>query len=106
MQILKKTIGLQTVYRLIDSIGVGDTLGQAVVSETPNGIRLHTIYVRAKHRRKGFGDALMKVILGERKPITLCTGFGNVSFFKRYAFEITKTNESLVFMKCVPTLSA
>jgi len=105
MQILKETSGLQTVYRLVDGSEVGHTLGQAVISETPEGIRLHTIYVRAEHRRKGFGDALMRVILGETKPITLCTGFGNVSFFRRYDFEVTEITESLVFMKRMPDLS-
>lgn len=105
MQILKETSGMQTVYRLVDGSGACHTLGQAVVSETPEGLRLHTIYVRAEHRRKGFGNALMTAILGEMKPITLCTGVGNISFFRRYNFEVTETGESLVFMKRTPDLS-
>lgn len=102
MQILKETSGLQTVYRLVDASEADDAVGKAVISETPEGIRLHTIHVQAEHRRKGFGDTLMTAILGEMKPITLCTGFGNISFFKRYDFEVTETTESLVFMRRVP----
>ncbi len=105
MQIVKETSGAETVYRLVDSSSVGHALGQAVVSETPEGIRLHTIHVRAEHRGKGLGGTLIRTILDEMKPITLCTGFGNTSFFKRHGFEVTEIAESLVFMKWAPRLS-
>jgi len=29
----------------------------------------------------------------------LCTGLGNVSFFKRYGFEVTEVGDSLVSME-------
>jgi len=103
MPISKETLGHQTLYRLIDP-RLGHILGRATISETSDGIRLHTIYVEPEHRGKGYGDTLMRTILGgvKDKAVTLCTGFGNVPFFKRYDFEVTETGESLVFMERKP----
>jgi len=100
MPIAKETLGHQTLYRLIDPM-LGQTLGKATISETEEEIRLHTIYVEPEHRGKGYGDALMRSILEgvKDKSVTLCTGFGNVPFFKRYDFEVTEIGESLVFME-------
>ena len=103
MPIAKETLGQQTLYRLIDP-RLGHTLGKATISETAEGIRLHTIYVEPEHRGKGYGGTLMRTILKgvKDKPVTLCTGFGNVPFFKRYDFEVTEMGESLVFMERKP----
>jgi GNAT superfamily N-acetyltransferase len=104
MPIAKETLGQQTLYRLIDP-RLGQTLGKATISETKEGIRLHTIYVEPEHRGKGYGDTLMRTILEgvKDKPVTLCTGFGNAPFFKRYDFEVTEIGESLVFMERKPS---
>jgi len=103
MPIAKETLGQQTLYRLIDQ-RLGQTLGTATISEIGGEIRLHTIYVKPEHRGKGYGGALMRTILEgvKDKPVTLCTGFGNVPFFKRYDFEVTEIGESLVFMERKP----
>jgi len=103
MPIAKETLGQQTLYRLIDQ-RLGQTLGKATISETAEGIRLHTIYVEPEHRGKGYGDTLMRTLLEEVKdrPVTLCTGFGNVPFFKRYDFEVKEIGESLIFMERKP----
>ncbi|MEM2936082.1 MAG: GNAT family N-acetyltransferase [Candidatus Bathyarchaeia archaeon] len=103
MSIAKETLGQQTLYRLMDP-RLGHTLGKATISETAEGIRLHTIYVEPEHRGKGYGDTIMKTILKgvKDKPMTLCTCFGNVPFFKRYDFEVTEIGESLVFMERKP----
>jgi len=100
MQMIKETSGLQTVYRLIDE-ALDDVLGEAVISESAIEIRLHGIFVKPKHRGKGYGTALMESVLslGEAKLITLCTGLGNIAFFRRFGFEVTQTGESLVFME-------
>jgi len=100
VQILRETQGPQTVYRLRDE-DVDDVLGEAVVSESENEIRLHGIFVKQEHRGKGHGEALMKAVLSysEAKLITLCTGLGNVPFFKRYGFEVTDASDSLVSME-------
>jgi predicted N-acetyltransferase YhbS len=57
--------------------------------------------VKPEHRGKGYGEALMKAVLSyaEAKIITLCTGLGNVSFFRRYGFEVTEIGDSLVSME-------
>lgn len=97
---LRDTQGLQAVYRLKND-ELDEVLGEAVISETPSEIRLHGIFVKPEHRGKGYGEALMKAVLsyGETKPVTLCTGLGNVSFFKRYGFYVTSVGDSLVFME-------
>lgn len=100
MQIVRETSGYQTLYRLTDE-EVDHTLGRAVISENDGEVRFHTLYVEPKYRGMGYGKALMKAVLShaKEKPVTLCTGWGNVSFFKKYDFEITETTDSLVFMK-------
>jgi len=100
VQMLRETQGLQTVYRLRDE-DIDDVLGEAVVSECEDEIRLHGIFVKPEHRGKGHGETLMKAVLSyrEAKLITLCTGLGNVPFFKRYGFEVTGSSDSLVSME-------
>jgi len=100
LQILRETQGLQTVYRLRDD-DLGEVLGEAVISESENEVRLHGIFVKPGYRGRGFGEALMQAVLscGEAKLLTLCTGLGNVSFFKRFGFEVTEVGDSLVFME-------
>lgn len=100
MYIARETVGLQTVYRLR-----GDdpdlVLGEAVVSESSDEIRLHGIFVRPEHRGRGLGQALMQAVLsiGEAKVVTLCTGPDNVSFFRRFGFQVVHVGESLVSME-------
>jgi len=100
MQIVKETSGCQTLYRLTNE-EVDYTLGRAVISENDGEVRFHTLYVEPKYRGRGYGKALMKAVLSETgaKLVTLCTGWGNVPFFKKYDFEIAETTDSLVFMK-------
>jgi len=100
LQILKETQGLQTVYRLRDN-DLDEVLGEAVISEFENEIRLHGIFVKKEHRGRGYGEALMQAVLSysEAKLLTLCTGLGNVPFFKRYGFEVTEVGDSLIFME-------
>jgi len=100
LQILKETQGLQTVYKLRDD-DLGEVLGEAVISEFENEIRLHGIFVKPERRGRGYGEALMQAVLSfsEAKLLTLCTGLGNVSFFKRYGFEVTQVGDSLVSME-------
>jgi len=100
LQILKENQGLQTVYRLKDDY-LGEVLGEAVISESENEIRLHGVFVKPEHRGKGYGEALMQAVLSysEAKLLTLCTGLGNVPFFKRFGFEVTEIGDSLVFME-------
>jgi len=100
MKVVKETRGHHTLYRLL-SDRVDQNLGEAIVSKDVYGIRLHSIFVEPEHRGKGFGSFLMKALLEEAKakPITLCTGFGNVPFFRKHNFEVTETRESLVFMR-------
>jgi len=100
LQILRESQGLQTVYRL-KTDELDEVLGEAVVSESENEIRLHGIFVKPEHRGRGYGEALMKAVLsyGEAKPVTLCTGLGNISFFKRYGFEVTGVGDSLISME-------
>jgi len=98
MQIIKETSGQQMLYRLVDD--VDHMLGRAVISETEEEVRLHEIFVEREYRGRGYGDALMEAVLGgcALKPITLCTGLGNVPFFERHDFEVTGNTDSLVFM--------
>jgi len=100
MQMIKETSGLQTVYRLRDE-ALDEVLGEAVISESAIEIRLHGIFVKPDYRGRGHGRTLMEAILslGEAKPITLCTGLGNIAFFKRFGFEVTNVGESLVSME-------
>ena len=100
LQILSETQGLQTVYRLRGD-DLDEVLGEAVISESENEIRLHGIFVKKEHRGRGYGEALMQAVLSisEAKLLTLCTGLGNVPFFKRYGFEVTTVGDSLVSME-------
>jgi len=97
---LRQNEGLHAVYKLKND-ELDEVLGEAVVSECENEVRLHGIFVKPEHRGKGCGEALMKAVLscGEAKLVTLCTGLGNVSFFKRFGFEVTEVSESLVSME-------
>ena len=103
MQIQKENQGTQTVYRLTDD-ELNDMLGEAVVSENESGIRLHGIFVRPELRGRGYGRSLMEAVLSlsEIKTVTLCTGLGNISFFKLFGFEVTEVGESLVTMERQP----
>ena len=103
MQMFKETTGLQMVYRLRDD-GLEEVLGEAVVSESAGEVRLHGIFVRQGHRGTGYGGALMHAVLGdvENRRVTLCTGFGNIGFFKRFGFVVTEVSESLVSMERNP----
>lgn len=76
-------------------------LGEAITSESTHEVRFHSIFIAPKHRGKGVGKILMKALLNgfEKKPVTLCTGFGNVPFFKQYNFEVTEASDSLAFMR-------
>jgi len=100
MQTIRETSGLQTVYRLIDET-LGEVLGEAVVSESAGEIRLHGIFVKPEYRGRGYGKTLMESVLSlaQAKLITLCTGLGNIAFFKRFGFEVTEVGESLVYMQ-------
>jgi len=103
MQIAIETGELHSVYRLLDET-IDEVLGEAVISESPNEVRLHGIFVKPEHRRKGHGTALMEAVLslGETKTVTLCTGLGNVAFFRRFGFEVTNIGENLVSMEKRP----
>lgn len=100
MQILRKTSGLQIIYRLKDA-ELDEALGEAVVSETENEFRLHGIFVKPKFRGKGCGELIMNTVLREArtKRVTLCTGLGNIAFFKRFGFEVTDVGDSLISME-------
>jgi GNAT superfamily N-acetyltransferase len=100
LQILRETQGLQTVYRLRED-DLDEVLGELVISEFENEIRLHGIFVKPEYRGRGYGKALMQAVLSysEAKLLTLCTGLGNVPFFKRYGFEVTEVGDSLVSME-------
>jgi len=100
MQMIKETSGLQTVYRLRDE-ALGEVLGEAVVSESAGEIRLHGIFVNPAHRGRGYGTTLMETVLslGTDKLVTLCTGLGNIAFFKRFGFDVAEIGESLVSME-------
>jgi len=100
MQMTKEISGLQTIYRLKDET-LDEIIGEAVTSESESEVRLHGIFVKPEHRGKGNGTTLMEAVLslGETKMITLCTGLGNIPFFKRFGFEVTEIGESLVSMQ-------
>ena len=100
MRLLREASGLQLVYRLRDE-PLDDVVGEAVVSETDDEIRLYGIFVKKEYRGMGYGRALMEAVLSltEAKPITLCTGLGNVAFFEQFGFKIVEFGDSLVFME-------
>lgn len=100
MRLIRETSGLQTVYRLTDETS-DQMLGEAVISETDNEIRLHGIFVEREHRGKGYGKTLMEAVLSlaSAKLITLCTGLDNIAFFEQFGFTITEVGGSLVFME-------
>jgi predicted N-acetyltransferase YhbS len=97
---LKETNGAQTVYRLRME-ELDEALGEAVVSQSLNELRLHGIFVKPRFRGRGYGKLIMKAVLrdAQAERVTLCTGLGNVSFFKRFGFKVVATGESLVFME-------
>ncbi len=103
MQILKETSGPQTIYKLKEA-ELDEALGEAVVSEIENELRLHGIFVEPKFRGKGYGKLIMNAVLTEAqtKRVTLCTGLGNIAFFKRFGFEVTDVGDSLVSMEKKP----
>ncbi|UCG45462.1 MAG: GNAT family N-acetyltransferase [Candidatus Bathyarchaeota archaeon] len=98
VHVIKEASGLQKVYRLLNETDC--TLGRAVISETAEHTRLHEIYIKPDCRGKGYGSILIQAIIreGRSKLITLCTGFTNVSFFKRHEFQVTGASDSLAFM--------
>ena len=106
MQILRETDGTQIIYRLKAS-RVEETLGEAVVSEVENEVRLHGIFVKPRFRGRGYGRSIMNAILQEArtKRVTLCTGLGNVAFFRQFGFEVADTGESLVSMERKPSIN-
>jgi len=75
-----------------------------VISEIHNEFRLHGIFVKPKFRGKGYGTLIMNTILGEAqtKRVTLCTGLGNIAFFKQFGFEVRDIGDSLVSMEKEP----
>ncbi|MFQ6073627.1 MAG: GNAT family N-acetyltransferase [Candidatus Bathyarchaeia archaeon] len=100
MRILKETSGPQTIYKLRDA-ELDEALGEAVVSQSHNEFRLHGIFVKPRFRGRGYGKLIMNAVLREAqtKRVTLCTGLGNVAFFKRFGFEVVDIGESLVSME-------
>jgi len=100
LRILKENQAFQTVLQL-KSDELDESLGEAVISESENEIRLHGIFVKPEHRGRGYARTLMEAVLsiGEAKLITLCTGLGNIAFFKRFGFEVTEVGEGLVSMQ-------
>jgi predicted N-acetyltransferase YhbS len=103
MQMLRETSGTQTIYKLKDA-EIDEALGEAVISEIHNEFRLHGIFVKPKFRGKGYGKLIMNTILieAQTKPVTLCTGLGNIAFFKQFGFEIIDIGDSLVSMEKKP----
>jgi hypothetical protein len=45
-------------------------------------------------------DAVLS--LDQAKMITLCTGLGNIAFFRLFGFEVTDVGDSLVSMQRQP----
>lgn len=99
MHVQKETQGGHIVYRLTDD-ELGEVLGEATVSESESEIRLHGIFVKPGHRGRGHARSLMEAVLslGPEKTVTLCTGFGNIAFFRLFGFEVSDVGESLVTM--------
>ena len=103
MQIQKDAQGAQTVYRLTDD-ALDEVLGEAVVSECESEIRLHGIFVKPEHRGRGYARSLMEAVLSldQAKKVTLCTGLGNIAFFRLFGFEVINVGDSLVSMQRQP----
>ncbi len=103
MHILKEESGLQTIYKLKDA-ELDEALGEAVVSQSHNEFRLHGVFVKPRFRGRGYGKLIMNAILREArtKRVTLCTGLGNIAFFKRFGFEVVNIGDSLVSMEKKP----
>ena len=103
LQIQKDDKGTQTVYRLTDDT-LGEVLGEAVISEYENEIRLHGIFVKPEHRGRGYARSLMEAVLtlDQTRVVTLCTGLGNIAFFRLFGFEVTDVGDSLVSMQRQP----
>lgn len=106
MQVFRETSGPHTIYKL-KGAELDDALGEAVVSEVHDEFRLHAISVKPEFRGKGYGRLIMNAVLKEAqtKRVTLCTGLGNITFFKRFGFEIINVKESLVFMEKIPVIA-
>lgn len=103
MHIQKQNQGMQIVYRLTDD-ELDEVLGEATVSEKESEIRLHGIFVKPGHRGKGHARSLMEAVLSldQAKTVTLCTGLGNIAFFRLFGFEVSDVGESLVTMQKKP----
>lgn len=103
LQILRENQAMHTIYRLRDD-DLDETLGEAVFSENAGEIRLHGIFVKPEHRGKGHGATLMETIIShdDSKSITLCTGLGNIGFFRHFGFEVIEVGDSLVSMERKP----
>jgi len=106
MIISREVRGLQLVYRFQDG-ELDEAIGEAVLSNGDDGFRLHGIFVKPKFRGKGHGKLIMNTVLKEtrNRRVTLCTGFGNVAFFRRFGFRVTNASDSLVFMERNPSNS-
>lgn len=106
MILLREMRGLQLVYRLRDG-ELGEVIGEAVLSKGENGFRLHGIFVKPEFRGKGYGRFIMNAVLRETRDgcVTLCTGFGNIAFFKQFGFRVTNASDSLVLMERSPSKS-
>jgi len=103
MQIHRQNQTPHTIYQLRDD-NIDQTLGEAILSESTNEIRLHGIFVKPEHRRQGHATTLMEAIIGldNSKTITLCTGLGNIGFFRRFGFEVIEIGDTLVSMERKP----
>lgn len=103
MHILKETSGLQTIYKL-KGAELNEALGEAVISEIEDEFRLHGIFVKPQFRGRGYGKLIMNTVLREAqtKRVTLCTGLGNIAFFKGFGFEVIDISDSLVSMEKKP----
>ena len=103
MRMLKETSGSQTIYKL-KGAEIDEALGEAVISEIHNELRLHGIFVKPKFRGKGYGKLIMNAVLREAqtKRVTLSTGLGNIPFFKRFGFKVIDVGDSLVSMEKKP----
>ncbi|MEM2875432.1 MAG: GNAT family N-acetyltransferase [Candidatus Bathyarchaeia archaeon] len=89
MNIVKETLDSQVLYTLVDN-KLKLTVGKATLTDFNGVARLHTIYVKAEFRGRGYGERLMKKIIEDMgcKPIYLSTHYGGIKFFKRYDFEV------------------
>jgi len=103
LHIQKENQGTHIVYRLTDN-ELDEVLGEATVSENEREIRLHGIFVKPGHRGRGHARSLMEAVLSldQTKTVTLCTGFGNIAFFRLFGFEVSDVGESLVTMQKKP----